>query len=92
MNVAMPVSAFDWTLALPEIVLSVCGLLILVIGVFQRKNASASLCTILAVASFVAPATHSGTSFRRASMGRRTSFRVCVRWDRRGPAARNTRS
>ncbi len=51
----MPVS-FNWSLALPEIVLSVCGLLILVIGVFQRKNASGLLCTGLAVAAFVATA------------------------------------
>ena len=43
----------NWTLALPEIVLSICGLAILVFGVLQRKSNPATLCTLLAVAAML---------------------------------------
>jgi NADH-quinone oxidoreductase subunit N len=43
----------NWTLALPELVLALCGLLILVIGVFQRRNAF-TLCTLLCITAMIA--------------------------------------
>jgi NADH-quinone oxidoreductase subunit N len=43
----------NWTLALPEIVLSVCGLAILVFGVLQKKSNPAVLCSILTIAAMI---------------------------------------
>lgn len=43
----------NWTLALPEIVLSVCGLAILVYGVLQKKKEPSFSCTVLTLAAFV---------------------------------------
>ncbi|MBW4090505.1 MAG: NADH-quinone oxidoreductase subunit NuoN [Proteobacteria bacterium] len=42
----------NWALALPEIVLAACGLLILVIGVL-RKSDSAQLCSMLTLGAFL---------------------------------------
>ncbi len=42
----------DWTLALPEIVLSICGLLILLFGVVQKRGNPSAACTVLTLASF----------------------------------------
>ncbi len=42
----------NWALALPEIVLAACGLLILVTGVL-RKSDSAQLCSMLTLAAFL---------------------------------------
>ncbi|NPD67915.1 NADH-quinone oxidoreductase subunit NuoN [Lichenicola cladoniae] len=46
----------NWTLALPEIFLSVCGLAILVYGVLQKKMEPSFSCTVLALAAFVVTA------------------------------------
>ncbi len=45
----------NWTLALPEIVLSVSGLAILVLGVLQRRDAT-QLCSLLTLGAFVVTA------------------------------------
>nr|WP_314072115.1 NADH-quinone oxidoreductase subunit NuoN [uncultured Roseococcus sp.] len=42
----------NWTLALPELVLSVCGLAILVFGVIPKKDTSLA-CTMAVIAAFV---------------------------------------
>ena len=42
----------NWDLALPEIVLAVCGLAILLLGVLQRRD-STVMCTMAVVAAFV---------------------------------------
>jgi len=42
----------NWTLALPEIVLACCAMLILIFGVFQKKN-PAFICTMLALGALV---------------------------------------
>ncbi len=49
-------SMTNWTLALPEIVLSVCGLLILVFGVLQKKDSPAFACTMLTLVAFLVTA------------------------------------
>ncbi len=46
----------NWTLALPEIVLSVCGLVILLFGVMQKKGTSALGCTVLTLVAFLVTA------------------------------------
>ena len=46
----------NWTLALPEIVLSVCGLAILVFGVVQKKINPAVPCTLLTILAMVVTA------------------------------------
>lgn len=43
----------NWTLALPEIVLSVCGLAILVFGVVQKRAEPSFSCTVLTLAAFL---------------------------------------
>ena len=42
----------NWDLALPEIVLAVCGLAILLLGVLQRRDATV-MCTMAVIAAFV---------------------------------------
>ena len=42
----------NWDLALPEIVLAVCGLAILLLGVLQRRDATV-MCTMAVLAAFV---------------------------------------
>ena len=66
-SVASPM--IDWTLALPEIVLSVCGLVILLFGVLQKKDSPAFACTVLTLAAFLVTAVlvvgaPSGTGYR----------------------------
>jgi len=51
-----PAGDMNWTLALPEIVLSVCGLLILTFGVLQKRREPSLSCTILVLLSFLAAA------------------------------------
>ncbi|WP_419731270.1 NADH-quinone oxidoreductase subunit NuoN [Lichenicola sp.] len=46
----------NWTLAVPEIFLSVCGLAILVFGVLQKRREPSFSCTVLAIAAFVVTA------------------------------------
>jgi NADH-quinone oxidoreductase subunit N len=46
----------NWTLALPEIVLSVCGLAILVFGVLQKKESPGFACTVLTLIAFLVTA------------------------------------
>ena len=46
----------NWNLALPEIVLSVCGLAILVFGVLQKRREPSFSCTVLTIAAFVVTA------------------------------------
>ncbi len=52
----MPDLAYDWTLALPEIFLSVCGLAILTFGVLQKKGTSGLACGVLTIAALVVTA------------------------------------
>jgi NADH-quinone oxidoreductase subunit N len=42
----------NWTLAVPELVLSLCGMAIMMIGVFRRGNPS-FLCSMLTIAAFL---------------------------------------
>ena len=42
----------NWAIALPEIVLAVCGLLILVLGVLRRQD-STQICTMLTLGAFL---------------------------------------
>jgi NADH-quinone oxidoreductase subunit N len=44
--------AMDWTLALPELVLALCGMGILVFGVLQKHEAF-RLCSMLVVGAFL---------------------------------------
>jgi NADH-quinone oxidoreductase subunit N len=46
----------NWQIALPEIVLAGCGLLVLMIGVLIKKQNSALLCSMLVLASFLGAA------------------------------------
>ena len=46
----------DWTLALPEIVLSVCGLAILMFGVVQKRTNPSVACTVLTLVAFLVTA------------------------------------
>ena len=46
----------NWVIALPEITLAGCGLLILMIGVLMNKQHSALLCSMLVLASFLGAA------------------------------------
>ena len=64
----------NWTLALPEIVLSVCGLAILVFGVLQKKSNPAAICTILTIASMIVAgilvfASPEGVGYHRVFVG-----------------------
>lgn len=43
----------NWTIAIPEIVLSISGLFILLFGVVQKKENAFFSCTILSVAAFI---------------------------------------
>ncbi|QNT78891.1 NADH-quinone oxidoreductase subunit NuoN [Entomobacter blattae] len=52
----------NWNLALPEILLSASGLLILLFGLVQKKEQSAFICTMLTIASFIACIFLVGTS------------------------------
>ena len=51
-----PTLAYDWTIALPEIALSLFGLAILVFGVLQKKDSPGFACTVLTVAAFLVTA------------------------------------
>ena len=42
----------NWTVALPEIVLALCGLAILLVGVLRRDNAF-TLCSMLTIGAFL---------------------------------------
>lgn len=44
----------NWEIALPEIVLVGCGMAVLMIGVLFKKTASATLCSMLVLAAFLA--------------------------------------
>ena len=46
----------DWSLALPEIVLSLCGLAILVFGVVQKRSNPSAACTVLTLVAFLVTA------------------------------------
>ncbi|MDE7547436.1 NADH-quinone oxidoreductase subunit NuoN [Acetobacter fabarum] len=49
----MSVTVFNWTVALPEIVLALSGIVILVAGVLQRKGEGFFLAAILSLAAFL---------------------------------------
>ncbi|MBE7209560.1 MAG: NADH-quinone oxidoreductase subunit NuoN [Gluconacetobacter diazotrophicus] len=46
-------AGYDWQLAIPEIVLSVAGLLILTVGVLRKEREPGFGCTVAAIAAFV---------------------------------------
>ena len=63
-----------WTLALPEIVLSVCGLAILVFGVVQKRGNPTTACTVLTLVAYLAAAVlvvlaPDGTGYRGTFVG-----------------------
>ncbi|MDN6040428.1 MAG: NADH-quinone oxidoreductase subunit N, partial [Acetobacter sp.] len=49
----MSPNAVNWSLALPEIALAVSGLVILVVGVLQRRGEGFFPCAMLTIASFI---------------------------------------
>ena len=63
-----------WTLALPEIVLSVCGLAILLFGVVQKRGNPTRACTVLTLVAYLVAAVlvllaPDGTGYRGTFVG-----------------------